>query len=77
MRWLLLFATVLSWVVCVTRHSAGAFGFWLLLGIVGAIATALGFAQARIEANARPEMLLDLPKRRPPPEPPREHPPQP
>lgn len=77
MRWLLLFATVLSWVVCVTRHSAGAFGFWLLLGIVGAIATALGFAQARIEANARPEMLLDLPKRRPPPEPPQEHPPQP
>ena len=52
MRWLLLCATVLSWVVCVTRHSAGAFGFWLLLGIVGAIATTLGFAQARISANA-------------------------
>ena len=77
MRWLLLFATVLSWLLCVTRHSAGAFGFWLLLGIVGAIATALGFAQARISANARPEMLLDVPKRRPQPEAPREHPPQP
>jgi hypothetical protein len=73
MRWLLLFATVLSWVLCVTRHGAGAFGFWLLMGIVGAIVTTLGFAQARISANARPEMLLDLPKRRPPPE----QPPQP
>ncbi|HET7333138.1 hypothetical protein [Dyella sp.] len=77
MRWLLLCATGLSWVLCVTRHSAGAFGFWLLMGIVGAIATVLGFAQARIEANAQPEMLLDLPVRRPPPEPPQEHPPQP
>jgi len=76
MRWLLLFATVLSWVLCFTRHSAGALGFWLLMGIIGAIATALGFAQARIEANARPEMMLDLPKRRPPQEQPREQPPQ-
>lgn len=65
MRWLLLFATLLSWVLCFTRHSAGAFGFWLFAGIVGAIATALGFAHARISANARPEIMLDVPKRRP------------
>lgn len=65
MRWLLLFATLLSWVLCLTRHSAGAMGLWLVVGIFGAIATGLAFAQARIEANARPEMMLDLPKRRP------------
>lgn len=64
MRWVLLFATLLSWVLCFTRHTAGALGFWLLMGIVGAIATTLGFAQVRIAANARPEMMLDLPKRR-------------
>ncbi|MFC3653001.1 hypothetical protein ACFONN_15690 [Dyella humi] len=65
MRWLLLFATLLSWVICFTRHSAGALAFWLFAGFVGVIATALGFAQARIEANAQPEIMLDLPKRPP------------
>lgn len=64
MRWLLLLATLLSWVLCFTRHSPGALGFWLFVGIVGAIATVLGFAQARIEANARPETMLDLSYRR-------------
>lgn len=73
MRWLLLFATLLSWMLCVTRHSAGAMGFWLLLGTVGAIATVLGFAQARIEARARPEIMLDLPKHLPK----QDNPPQP
>lgn len=70
MRWLLLFATLLSWVLCFTRHSAGAFGFWLLAGFAGTIATALGFAHARIAANAQPEIMLDLPKRRPQQDPP-------
>lgn len=60
MRWLLLFATLLSWVLCFTRHGAGAMAFWLFAGIAGAIATVLGFAQARIEASARPESMLDL-----------------
>ena len=64
MLWLLLLVTLLSWVLCFTRHSPGALGFWLLVGIIGAIATALGFAQARIEANARPETMLDLGYRR-------------
>jgi hypothetical protein len=63
MRWLLLVMTLLSWVLCFTRHSAGAMGFWLFAGIVGAIATTLGFAHARITANARPEIMLDLSKR--------------
>ncbi|GLQ88442.1 hypothetical protein [Dyella flagellata] len=60
MRWLLLGATLLSWVLCFTRHSPGAMAFWLFAGIAGAIANVLGFAQARIEANARPESMLDL-----------------
>lgn len=33
--------------------------FWLFAGIAGAVITALAFAQARIEANARPETMLD------------------
>jgi hypothetical protein len=60
MRWLLLLVTLLSWVLCLTRHSPGALGFWLFVCMICAIATALGFAQARIEANARPETMLDL-----------------
>jgi hypothetical protein len=55
MRWLWLLATLLSWVLCFTRHGPGALAFWLLLGMVGAIGTVLAFAQARIEANARPD----------------------
>lgn len=60
MRWLLLLATLAAWALCFTRHSPGAMGFWLFVGIFGAIATVLGFVQARIEANARPETMLDL-----------------
>ena len=60
MRWLLLVATLLSWVLCFTRPSAGAMAFWLFAGIAGAIATTLGFAQVRIQANARPESMLEL-----------------
>lgn len=60
MRWLLLFATLLSWVLCLTRHGPGAMAFWLLLGLAGVLATALAFAQARIEANAQPEPSMEL-----------------
>jgi hypothetical protein len=60
MRWLLLVATLLSWLLCFTRHSPGAMGFWLLIGIVGAIATTLAFAQARIAANAQPDLRIEL-----------------
>jgi hypothetical protein len=35
----------------------------LFVGLVGAIATALAFAQARIEANAQPELSVDLMRR--------------
>jgi hypothetical protein len=60
MRWLLLFATLLSWALCFTRHSPGAMGFWMLMGLVGAIATTLAFAQARIAANAQPDLRIEL-----------------
>lgn len=64
MRWLWLLATVLSWVLCFTRHGPGAMAFWLLLGLVGAIATALAFAQARIEAQSQPDPVVELMRER-------------
>jgi hypothetical protein len=60
MRWILLVATLLSWGLCFTRHGPGAMAWWLLAGIIGAIATVFAFAQARIDANARPELHPDL-----------------
>lgn len=57
MRWLLLTGTVLAFVLCFTRHSGGAMGLWLLVGLVGLLATGLAFAQARIASNARGESL--------------------
>jgi len=57
MRWLLLLMTLVAVVLCFTRHSGGAMGWWLFVSIVGAFATALAFAQARISANARSENL--------------------
>jgi hypothetical protein len=71
MRWLLGVATLLSWLLCFTRHGAGAMAFWLLLGLVGASWTVLAFAQARIEANAQPELSIETirrAQRQPPPQ---------
>jgi hypothetical protein len=59
MRWLLLIGTLFSLALCFTRHSGGAMGLWLLLSIVGAFATALAFAQARISASSRMETLSE------------------
>jgi len=59
MRWLLLIGTLLSLVLSFTRHSGGAMGLWLLLGVVGAFATALAFAQARIDAHSRGDTLSE------------------
>jgi hypothetical protein len=60
MRWFWLLATLLSWLLCFTRHGPGAMALWLFVGIVGAIATVLAFAQARIDAHAQPELHPDL-----------------
>ncbi|MGH8157976.1 MAG: hypothetical protein ACREPQ_07640 [Rhodanobacter sp.] len=59
MRWLLLVLTVFAFVLCFTRHSAGAWGFWLLVGVIGVIASTLAFAQARIAGNSRSDSLSE------------------
>jgi hypothetical protein len=51
-------------VLCFTRHGAGAWGFWLLVGLIGIVATTLAFAQARIAGNARSDSLSEYDLRR-------------
>ncbi|MFC5438324.1 hypothetical protein ACFPME_17315 [Rhodanobacter umsongensis] len=64
MRWLFLGFTALAFVLCFTRHGAGAWGFWLLVGLIGIVATTLAFAQARIAGNARSDSLSEYDLRR-------------
>jgi hypothetical protein len=59
MRWLLLTLTLFSLALCFTRHGAGAMAWWLLIGVVGAIATTLAFAQAKIAGNSRNDSLSE------------------
>ncbi len=59
MRWLLLVSTVLAFVLCFTRHGAGAWGFWMLVGLIGVFATTLAFVQARIARNAHDDSLSE------------------
>ncbi|MFA6232207.1 MAG: hypothetical protein WC617_18865 [Rhodanobacter sp.] len=59
MRWLLLVCSAFAYLLCFTRHSAGAMGWWLLSAIIGTIATALAFAQARIAVSARGDSLSE------------------
>lgn len=64
MRWLMFVLTLFAFVLCFTRHSAGAWGFWLLVGLVGILATTLAFAQARIAGNSRGDSLSEYDLRR-------------
>jgi hypothetical protein len=64
MQWLWLGATALSWLLCFTRHGPGAMAFWLVLGLIGAIGTALAFVQVRIEANAQPDPMIEIMRER-------------
>jgi len=64
MRWLYFGFTVLAFVLCFTRHGAGAWGFWLLIGLIGVVVTTLAFAQARIAGNARSDSLSEYDLRR-------------
>ena len=57
MRWLLLVLTVFAFLLCFTRHSAGAWGFWLLVGVIGIVASTLAFTQARIAESSRGDSL--------------------
>ncbi|EIL97176.1 hypothetical protein RHOFW104T7_05285 [Rhodanobacter thiooxydans] len=64
MRWVLLASTVFAFALCFTRQGAGAWGFWLLVGLVGIFATTLAFVQARIVGNARGDSLSEYDLRR-------------
>jgi hypothetical protein len=64
MRWLLFILTVFAYALCFTRHSAGPMAWWLFIGILGTMATALAFAQARIAGNARHDSLSEYDMRR-------------
>lgn len=57
MRWLLATLTAFAFLLCFTRHGAGAWGLWLLVGLIGIFATALAFVQARIDDSSRGESL--------------------
>lgn len=59
MRWLFLTSTLIALALCFTRHSGGAMGWWLFVSIVGAFATALAFADSRINASSRGETLSE------------------
>lgn len=59
MRWLLLVSTVFAFALCFTRHSAGAWGFWMLVGLIGVFASTLAFVQARIAGSAREDALSE------------------
>jgi len=59
MRWLLLTVTLIALALCFTRHSGGAMGWWLWVSIIGAFATALAFADSRINAGSRSETLSE------------------
>lgn len=59
MRWLLLLGTLFSSALCVTSHSGGVMGLWLLLSMIGLLTTGLAFAQSRIHASSRSEYLSD------------------
>lgn len=64
MRWLLLILTAFAFVLGFTRHSGGALACWLLLGLIGTFATALAFAQVRIDDRSRSETLSEYDLRR-------------
>jgi hypothetical protein len=64
MRWWLLVLTLVSLLLGLTRHGAGAMAWWLLLGLLGIFATALAFAQARIAGQSRGDSLSEYDLRR-------------
>jgi uncharacterized protein (DUF58 family) len=59
MRWLLLALTVFGLLLALTAHAPGRLGLGLALLLLGALASVLAFAQARIRGSARDEQLSD------------------
>jgi len=64
MRWLLLTLTLFAIVLCFTRHGAGAMAWWLLISVIGTLATTLAFAQVKIAQNSRNDSLSEYELRR-------------
>jgi hypothetical protein len=60
MRWLILLMTLVAMLLCFTRHSGGAMAWWLFVGLIGVFGTALAFAQAKIDGNARSQSLSEF-----------------
>ena len=59
MRWLLLALTVFGLLLALSAHTPGRLGLGLVLLLLGALASALAFAQTRIRGSARDEQLSD------------------
>lgn len=57
MRLLMVTITLMAGLLCFTRHGGGAFGFWLLIVIIGIFATALVVIHERIAGSARNQSL--------------------
>jgi alpha-D-ribose 1-methylphosphonate 5-triphosphate synthase subunit PhnG len=57
MRWLIVAFTVLMILIGIRTHSPGLMGFCIVAGLAGLVATALAFADARIQEQARSQTL--------------------
>jgi hypothetical protein len=57
MRWLIAAFTLLLFLIGIRTHSPGWMAFCIVGGLIGLVATALAFADARINDNARAETL--------------------
>lgn len=60
MRWLLLLIALTGLFGTVASDTAGMFTLSLVAFILGSLAAAFAFAQARIEGNARPESISQV-----------------
>ena len=58
MRWLLLVVSIASFSVAYVAKSPAALGIAIVVGLVALVGAFLGFAQARIEATARPDAAM-------------------
>jgi hypothetical protein len=58
MRWVLLVVSIASFSVAYVAKTPAALGIAVVVGLVALVGTFLGFAQARIEATARPDAAM-------------------
>jgi hypothetical protein len=58
MRWILLLVALGALALAFSANSAGAMGFWFVLGIAGLFAAVLAFAAEKIASTARPDAAL-------------------